>query len=564
MSRTEPFAALAALMFCTSGLAADLAAGQKAFTQQCALCHTAEAGDSGGAMGPDLQGVVGRRAGTGTNFSYTPALEASKLVWDAATLDRFLAAPQRLVPGTAMTTAVPRDVDRANIIAYIASSQARPAARSSGVSGEGFANNTADWRNDKPGRLHHLQAANLPPPFQTPSARNNPSVVPAPKQARLAVPEGFKVESFASELKNPRVMRLAPNGDIFLSEPDAGRIVVLRPSADGFKAAALEVFAEGLDQPFGMQFYPAGDDPKWLYVAELNRVVRFPYAKGDRKAGGAAKVVVEQLSPNTSSGHSTRDLAFSPDGRRLFVSVGSESNVAQEMKKRTRAEIEKFEAKHGLGAAWDTEKYRADVLVFPVDSPQSGKIFATGIRNCVGLTVHPVTGDLWCTVNERDGLGDNLVPDYSTRVKEGGFYGWPWYYLGSNEDPRQRGARPDLAGKAIVPDVLYTAHSAALTLTFYVPNTGKSAFPQAYFGEGFAALHGSWNRSFRTGHKIVRVRMKDDAPTGEYEDFLTGFILDDSKVWGRPVALLQLPDGSMLMSDDGGNQIWRISYSAGT
>lgn len=452
-------------------------------------------------------------------------------------------------------------------VALLIASVACVAAQPSTSETEGPAGaqgSTADWRNDKPGRVHHVDVANLPAPFATPSAQKSPTMVPAPKDARLAVPAGFKVDAFATGLKNPRLLRLAPNGDIFVAEPDAGRIVVLRPSADGFKAASIETFADHLELPSGMQFYPAGSDPKWLYVAEVNRVLRFPYARGDRKASAAPKVIVPQLSPNTTDGHSNRDLVFSADGKRMFVAVGSQSNVGQEMKKKTRAEIEKFEAKHGVGATWDTERNRANVLAFPVDSPESGKIYATGIRNCAGLTLHPVTGELWCTTNERDGLGDNLVPDYSTRVKEGGFYGWPWYYLGSNEDPRQRNARPDLVGKAIVPDVLYTSHSAALSLTFYMANSGKSAFPKEYVGEGFAAFHGSWNRSFRTGHKIVRVRMKNNAPTGDYEDFLTGFIVDDAQVWGRPVALLQLADGSMLMSDDGANQIWRISYSAGT
>ena len=213
-----------------------------------------------------------------------------------------------------------------------------------------------------------------------------------------------------------------------------------------------------------------------------------------------------------------------------------------------------------LGAAWGTEENRAAVLVFDTGSLNKGRVFATGIRNCVGLTIQPVTGQLWCTTNERDGLGDDLVPDYSTRVKEGGYYGWPWFYLGNHEDPRHAGERPDLAGKAIVPDVLYTAHSAALNLTFYTASSGASAFPKEYVGDGFAALHGSWNRASRTGHKIVRVRTKDNEPTGEYEDFLTGFIIDDSTVWGRPVDVAQLRDGSLLVSDDGANVVYRISY----
>jgi glucose/arabinose dehydrogenase len=231
------------------------------------------------------------------------------------------------------------------------------------------------------------------------------------------------------------------------------------------------------------------------------------------------------------------------------------------MPKKTLDEAKAWDAEHGLGATWGAETNRADVLVFEVGSGKPGKIFATGIRNCVGLTVQPLTGDLWCTTNERDLLGDDLVPDYSTRVKEGGFYGWPWYYMGKYEDPRLKGDRPDLAGKAIVPDVPYQAHSAALNLVFYTATSGSSAFPQRYRGDGFAVLHGSWNRAFRTGHKVVRVRMKNGVPTGEYEDFLVGFIVDDSQVWGRPVGAAVAGDGSLLISDDGANLVYRISYA---
>jgi glucose/arabinose dehydrogenase len=236
------------------------------------------------------------------------------------------------------------------------------------------------------------------------------------------------------------------------------------------------------------------------------------------------------------------------------------------MSKKSLSQIKEWETAHGIGAAWDQETDRAAVLAFdanprrPAGTGHNGRTFASGIRNCVTLTVQPKSGDLWCTTNERDLLGDDLVPDYSTRVREGAFYGWPWYYIGSNEDPRLHGDRPDLLGKAIVPDVLYQAHSAPLNLTFYTATTGKSAFPREYVGDAFAAFHGSWNRSLRTGYKIVRVRMKDGSPTGEYEDFLTGFVVDDGDVWGRPVATVVLSDGSLLLSDDGSNQIYRISY----
>jgi glucose/arabinose dehydrogenase len=364
---------------------------------------------------------------------------------------------------------------------------------------------------------------------------------------------------FAKDMTGPRAMRVAPNGDIFITETQAGRVKVMRPSADGATAASVTTFAQGLLQPFGIRFYPETGQPQWLYVAETNRVVRYAYKVGDTKASGVPEVVVPELAP-TGGGHFTRDIAFSKDGKRMFVSVGSQSNVAEDMPKKSPAEVKAWEAEHGLGATWGPEEKRADVLVFDVGSKKPGKVFASGIRNCVGLTVQPATGDLWCTTNERDLLGDDLVPDYSTRVKEGAYYGWPWYYMGKYEDPRLKGDRPDLAGKATVPDVPYQAHSAALNLAFYTATSGKSAFPKEYVGDGFAVLHGSWNRAFRTGHKVVRVKMKNNVPTGEYEDFMVGFITEDGNAWGRPVGAIVAQDGSLLISDDGANVVYRISY----
>jgi glucose/arabinose dehydrogenase len=242
------------------------------------------------------------------------------------------------------------------------------------------------------------------------------------------------------------------------------------------------------------------------------------------------------------------------------VSVGSGTNIAEDMPSKSPAEVKAWQASHALGAAWGPETDRADVLVYAPDGSM-GRVFATGLRNCVSLAIEPQTHDLWCTTNERDLLGDDLVPDYSTRVSDGAFYGWPWYYLGSNQDPRLKDARPDLNGRVTVPDLLYQAHSAALHLTFYTATTGQGAFPAEFVGNAFVAFHGSWNRATRTGYKIVRVRMRDGKPTGDYQDFLTGFIIDNDTVWGRPVATVQLQDGSLLVSDDASNQIYRVAYS---
>jgi glucose/arabinose dehydrogenase len=415
-----------------------------------------------------------------------------------------------------------------------------------------------DWHHDAPGHARKFSASDLPAPYATASSGNAPTIVRQPSAAHLAVPRGFAVEAFATGLQGPRRVRVAPNGDIFVAETKAGRVRVLRAAAGAHKPAQVEIFASGLDRPFGIAFYPVGVHPQWVYVATNNQVLRFAYHPGDLQASGTAETIVARLAESTT-GHSTRDVVFSADGSRMFVSVGSGSNIAEGEPRKTTPEIHDWEAAHGLGAAWAGEANRADVLAFDPDGKAPARIFATGIRNCVGLTVQPDGGALWCTTNERDGLGDDLVPDYTTRVHEGAFYGWPWYYLGSHEDPRHAGERPDLAGRVTVPEVLFQAHSASLTLAFYEANSGDAAFPREYVGDAFVAMHGSWNRSHRTGYKVVRVRLKAGAPTGEYEDFLTGFVVDDDHVWGRPVGVAVAQDGALLVSDDASNTLWRVT-----
>jgi glucose/arabinose dehydrogenase/cytochrome c2 len=536
---------------------ASVAAGRTVFRQQCSVCHTAEPDDNGGAQGPSLVGVYGRHAASAASFGYTKALQDSNLSWDAATLDRFLASPTSVVPGTAMAVAVPDKAIRDNLIAYFQSVKSAAPASAANTQASQSAG-SADWKQDTPGRPHKIDLAALPAPSDSSSVRNSPRLVPKPPDAQLSLPAGFHVAVFASDLLGPRRMLQAPNGDIFVTETRGGRVSVLHPAADGASSSHADVFAQDLRQPFGIAFFPSAAHPSWLYVAETHRVIRYRFRNGDVKARGAPQIVVPELP--SGSGHATRDIVFSPDGHRMFVSVGSATNVAEEMSKKTPDLAQAWEATHAPGAAWDMEENRADVLVFEVGAKSPGKIFATGIRNCVGLTLQPKTNDLWCTTNERDRLGDDLVPDYSTRVRAGGFYGWPWYYMGAHEDPRLRGERPDLASKVLVPDVPFQAHSAALNLVFYTATSGKSAFPAEYVGDGFAMFHGSWNRTFRTGHKVVRVRMRNGVPTGEYDDFLTGFIVDDGNAWGRPVAGAVLRDGSLLVSDDGANVIYRISY----
>ena len=546
------------LLGASPALSADAAVGKRVFREQCALCHSAQSGDNGGAQGPSLAGVYGRRAGSAAHFSYSRALVASGITWDAANLAQFLASPTSLVPGTAMVLAVADPADRDNLVAYFQSLQGAPAAPLAERVRAG-SRLEADWKFDAPGRTHRIDLAALPAPYATPSASNGPQVVTAPVGSALALPPGFHVQPFAVNLKGPRRMLVAANGDIFVAEMAAGRVSILHASADGVRAAGADVFQQGLQEPFGMAFYPNSTDPRWLYLAETNRVIRYPYRTGDRRPRGEMQVVVPHLP--SGGGHTTRDIVFSADGTQMFVSVGSASNVADSMRKKSPADIKAWESTQGLGAAWGNETQRADVLVFDAAAPAQAKVFAAGIRNCVGLTVQPANGALWCTTNERDALGDDLVPDYSTRIRAGEFYGWPWYYMGTHEDPRLHGERPDLLGKVRVPDVPYQAHSAALGMTFYTASDGKSAFPAEYVGDALVAFHGSWNRSLRTGYKLVRVHMKNGEPTGDYEDFLTGFVTPDGDVWGRPVATAQLNDGSVLMSDDAGNVIFRIFYA---
>jgi glucose/arabinose dehydrogenase len=346
---------------------------------------------------------------------------------------------------------------------------------------------------------------------------------------------GFKVELYKTGMDQPREIRTAPNGDLFVMESQLGEIHIFRGITPDGKPRQESTFATGLKQSFGMAFYPPGPNPQWLYAGNTGSVVKFPYKTGDLKATGPAQTVIADIP--SGGGHWTRDLAFSPDGKRFFVSVGSQSNVNDP-------------------DTHPAEFHRANILEFTPDG-KFVKVYASGIRNPVGIAVNPVTSELWCSVNERDALGDYLVPDYITHVQEGGFYGWPWYYMGSNQDPRLEGTHPELKGHVLVPDILLEPHNASLELTFYSGNQ----FPAEYKGDIFAAEHGSWNKSVRTGYEVIRVPLKDGHASGIYEDFLTGFVTADGEVWGRPVGVATAPDGSLMVTDDGSKSIWRVSYT---
>jgi glucose/arabinose dehydrogenase len=369
----------------------------------------------------------------------------------------------------------------------------------------------------------------LPPPYHSPSVRNAPQVIDRPGGARLQLPAGFKIEEFATDFDSrPRFMLLASGGEILLSETiQNGSVWVLFDKNKDFKAEDRKKLIGGLDRPYGMALWK-----EYLYVSEPSSVKRFKFDPKALTAGPGEEVV---SLAGFEKGHTTRTLLFSPDGSKLYVTVGSMSNVSAG-EPALRAAIHEYNP-DGTGHV----------------------VVATGTRNPVGLRFYPGTKDLWAAIQERDELGDDLVPDYFTKIQRGGFYGWPYAYIGPNEDPRRKGEAPDLVKKTNVPDVVLGAHVAVLDFIFY---TGKQ-FPAEYQGGAFLVFHGSWNRANRVGYSVAFVPFKDGKPTTDKpQDFLTGFMLspDKREVWGRPVGLLQLPDGSILVSDDGGKKIWRISY----
>ena len=414
------------------------------------------------------------------------------------------------------------------------------------------------WKTDAPGVRRHIKTSDVPAPVMSggpeESVAGNAKVIEPPSGAAPKVPDGFAVQVFATGFKQPRTLRVAPNGDVFLSESGTGRVLVFRGGAAESVPAKPTVFAEKLDRPYGIAFLPAAD-PQYVYVAAANQVVRYPYRVGEAKPSGPAEIVIGNIPTER---HWTRDLAVAPDGKRLFVAVGSASNLGVGgMPDMTPEKAREHEQTHGLGAAWGKEENRAVVRVFDPNG-KTVRNYATGLRNCSGLAIQPGTDNLWCVVNERDHLGPDVTPDFMALVQEGAFYGWPWYYLGEREDPALKGKRPDLKGRARVPEVLFQPHSSALSVAFY----DADAFPAEYRGDAFVALHGSHSRPDMTGYKVVRVRMANGTPTGEYEDFMTGFVVDKASVWGRPAGVAITRDGALLVSDDANGTIFRVTRRA--
>ncbi len=378
---------------------------------------------------------------------------------------------------------------------------------------------------DHPGQKFNVTAGSLPKPYATPGVSNESVSVARPAGALPEVPPGFKAEIYASGFVNPRWMAVASNGDVFLAEPEPGRIDLLH-AVNG--KVMVTTFASDFQKPHGLALTKDA-----LLVGDLQAVWRVPFDASMRAGRRERLTKVADLSPRGN--HITRDLAVDSKGT-VYIGIGSASNVGEDAPARATVQT--------IGP---------DGMLKP---------YATGLRNPVGLVFYPGTDDLFVTVNERDGYGDALVPDYLTHVQPGGFYGWPYAYLGPHPDPDYGSKRPDLVAKAILPDLLFQAHSAPLGLVFYE----GVQFPAVYRGDAFVALHGSWNAGASTGYKVVRVPFKNGRPVGGYENFVTGFWSGTDKpgspahVWGRPAGLAVAKDGSLLIADDAGKVVWRVSY----
>ncbi len=396
-----------------------------------------------------------------------------------------------------------------------------------GLTAAGLLPVLATAQDQPPGTRIEVKPSDLPPPYATPSVRNRAQPVERRDGRMPRAPEGFSVNIFADRLDHARWLAVAPNGDVFLAEPRAGHVRILRDADGDGRAEVSQIFVGGFARPHGMAIR---DDS--LYVADVNAVWRLPYKTDDLTASGKQQVTAKGALGG-SGGHWTRNIVFAPDGGKFYVSVGSGGNIDEE------------------------NAPRATVQEFAADG-KNQRTFATGLRNPVGIAFYPGSNDLYTVVNERDGMGDELVPDYMVRLKDGGFYGWPYSYIGGNPQPKFADKRPDLVKQAIVPDLLFRAHTAALGLVFYTADQ----FPADYKGDAFVALHGSWNAAQPRGYHVVRVPFKDGKPVGYYEVFLSGFWIEGAEpaqVIGRPVGLAVARDGSLLVADDAANVVWRVS-----
>jgi glucose/arabinose dehydrogenase len=394
----------------------------------------------------------------------------------------------------------------------------------------------ADIGDQTPGAVVKVTRETLPKPRATPSTSNGPRTIAKPASDGLHVPQGFAVNVFADRLSNARNLLVLPNGDVLLAETGVGRIRLLRDGDGDGKAELSEVFAEGFHTPHGMTLT---DNNSVLLIGDLDGVWRIPYTAGDTKARAKQERITDQGALGTTSGHFTRNVLATPDGKKLYVAIGSAGNIGEEAA--PRATIQLFDLNADATKATNRRTY------------------ASGTRNPVGIAFYPGTSDLYTTVNERDTEGDELVPDYLTKVADGGFYGWPYSYIGQNPQPGYGDKRPDLVAKAIVPDVLFRSHSAPLGFAFYTGNK----FPADWRSGAYVALHGSWNSASPRGYIVAFVPFSGGKPAGDYKVFASGFWIGDQRpeVWGRPAGIAVAKDGSLLIADDTSNTVWRVSYT---
>jgi len=414
-----------------------------------------------------------------------------------------------------------------------------------------------NWQDDQPGRWRHIKIEDMPVPFSTDSSAIENSIISRPSHTKPNTINNFQAELFAFNLSKPRSIRIAPNGDVFIVETGKGQIRSFRLSDDKTQYVLSNIYAQNLAGISSIAFYPSGPKPKFIYVGLETTILRYSYRNGDLIARSDPEIIYNKLPAH---GHWTRDLSFSKNNRRLFIGVGSATNVAEELiahnqLKNSPTPHNKNSPSNLISQAEELEKDRATVIALSPNGKHR-EVYATGIRNCAALTLHPNGRDVWCVVNERDLLGDNLPPDYVTRVKKGAFYGWPWYYIGNHRDPRHLTHQHNLHAKIAEPDVLLQAHSAPVAISFYA----GAQFPHEFNGDAFVALHGSWNRTKKTGFKVVRLKFVNGHPTGEYQDFVTGFVIDNTHIWGRPSSIAVMPDGALLVAEDANGEIWRISY----
>jgi glucose/arabinose dehydrogenase len=385
-------------------------------------------------------------------------------------------------------------------------------------------------REQTPGATIEIRVAGLAKPYATPSRANASNEIPRDNNMPT-VPAGFRVNVFAEGLEHARNLFVAPNGDVLLAEQRPGRITLLRDADGDGVAEVKETFAEGFNTVYGLA---ASKDT--LFVGDVQGIWSIPYTPGDTKARSSQQQITAGNAFGGGGGHVTRNLAISADGSKIYVAIGSRGNIGEEPEQ--RATIQEFTLEGGKAVKQRT--------------------FASGLRNAVGTAFYPGTNSLYTVVNERDGLGDELVPDYLTHVADGGFYGWPYSYIGSHPQPGFAEKREDLVKKAIVPDVLFRSHSAPLGLAFY---TGTS-FPAEYHGGAFVALHGSWNAARPRAYHVAFVPFKGGKPAANsYKVFASGFWTgtDNPRVWGRPAGVAVARDGSLLIADDGSQTVFRVS-----